>query len=380
MPTRPAHGPLPPALLGLALLTGCSRDHAPPAHAPRAEPSSPAVAVPPRVISPPPAPFTGAPPVVRNDLELHLQSLDLHRSLSLTDASATSRLILNAYVRASDGGVGFTTRRSLRLVEVRDDHGRDLLALAASAPADPRFRDDPDADDLFPFARPGQLYDKARGYRCFISARLEGIPADTRRIATLRAEARAICPTATKTVDVPLPADDDPARFTLRELTPGLWFSLDVASVRDRTLNFGYRYWLCNDVAPEFAGKPEVGTRRPITDLGAADPPARGQPVARRGHDRRRPPFIQKVEIVDSTGKVLAARDIGTVEVNRPSGVYGEMTDRAWLAAAPTPPLAARVTVITDVGEVVLPIALDNLPLVDDSPPPSRNHPSWFAP
>jgi hypothetical protein len=317
-----------------------------PTHAPAPSPTNTA----PAEIAPP-KPAAALAPFSAHGLELHLRSLSTNQEMSLASGTAKSRLWLSGYVRSVDGGVGFTADPALRLESVRSTDGTELLTGAET-----RVRGD--EPRLTPFMSPAMSWDRTRGYSCAVSGIAERPSAWPQRLATLRGSARALKVVRVQDFEVTLPAEGDPERHLLKELTTGLWFSLDELRVQNGQLEVGYRMWFCNAVSPEMAGKPEVGKGR---DIGQWLPLRPASPEGDTGHDDQQPPFIQRIQIVDESGTALhELPNWGTLAIERPSGSYEEHTERR-PASDKGSPAKVRISVITEVLPVELSFELKDI-------------------
>lgn len=302
------------------------------------------------------SPFAGVETFERAGLEFEIRDLSLHQTVDVKTGQALRTFGVGVRIRQPDGGFDFTTERIVRLDELRDESGRDLLAGTESSTLDARM-------PLNAWRGAGHNPRPMHGHQCWAATRVEGLSRMPARLSVLRGHVTAYKIAEQKTFTLTPPEDPEKQRV-LNELTPGYWFSLDELTSTDRGATWGFRDWQCNDVAPEFAGRPEVGRRRNINMQFVLGDPVPSVP-GYTGHDSSKPPFLRQIRFVTAKGRVVHLIAQGSSSITRPSGIYSEdggTFSAGRKLAQDELPLRVEVDVVIAVEPVALEFDVRNVP------------------
>lgn len=262
-------------------------------------------------------PFAGFPSVERDGFRLQITNVQAYRGVGGRDGITDHGLLITAKVEDVTEQRIVSVEHALRLTEVRDQRGRDLLAMA-STPLGRQPGNDTRSHPLF--LTPDWI-ERGRGFTYWPTVALRGLPETPRKLRRLAGYARLLL--ATNMVHRELPASPDEAT----EIAPGYRVQITQVETLPGRVRFAYRTWTSN------------------TDA---------------GYDETLPPFLYLVELLDDKGETIERYD-GMPMIQQAGIGWEERT--VDLEPADRKLATVRFTVIAGVDYLEIPFSYENIPL-----------------
>jgi len=264
-------------------------------------------------------PFSGLAPVERDGFRLSITSVVASTEVHARDGSIDHRVHIRARIQDIAGQRVATVEHGLRLTDVRDQDGRDLLGRASAASPASRHDDTP----THPMFLTPQSIELGRGFTYWPSAHLGGLPHTPRKLRTLSGYARLLVATSIVSRDfAAVPMD-------------GVWVVP--------------KYWVQITRVQEQPGRVVFAYRTRTRNI-------------EEGYDETLPPFLYLVELLDEEGALIERYDGAPMLQNAAIGTGQE--ERVVVLDPPDRRLTTiRFSVIEAIQYVDVPFAYQDIPL-----------------